>query len=152
MEVSVSLIGHSFTNDVEILRILNGERPKLYFIGIGGVSMAALAELSVKRGARVFGSDIRDTDLTKRLSSRGVFVSMRHTKSEIYRIKPNLVIYSLAIDDSNPEYRAAKELGIPTVSRAEFMGVLMLDYKKRTELLGSYCRYIRGIDNERKFL
>ena len=84
--------------------------------------MAALAELSVKRGARVFGSDIRGTDSSKRLSLLGIFVSMRHTKSEIYRIKPNLVIYSLAIDDSNPEYRAAKELGM---SRNELYAMLI---------------------------
>ena len=100
--------------------------------------MAALAELSIAMGARVFGCDAAKSERTKRLSSLGALIAYSHGKSEIYRIVPDLVIYSLAVGENSPELRAAATLGIPTVSRAEYMGAVMKDYGLRIGICGSH--------------
>ncbi len=135
---SLLFIGHSLTDKKIIREIIDFAGNKIYFIGIGGVSMSALAELSLALGLRVFGSDRQKNSLTEKLEKRGAIINYAHAKTEICRIMPTLVVYSLAIDSKNPEYISAIELGIPTVSRAEYMGALIGKYEKSVGVCGSH--------------
>ncbi len=131
-------IGHSMTDKKNIRKIIETDGAKIYFIGIGGVSMSALAELCISLGLRVFGSDRRKSEITQSLIKKGAIITYSHAKTDIHRIMPSLIVYSLAIDPSNPEYRAAIELGITAISRAEFMGAIIDKYKKSIGVSGSH--------------
>ena len=132
------LIGHSGVEKAKIKEILKNKNSKIYFIGIGGISLSALAEFFLKRGHRVFGSDVRRGDSVEHLEHLGVAVAYTHAKTRIYALKPDLVVYSLAIADNNPEYKAAKELSLITVSRAQLLGALIDDFKISFGISGSH--------------
>ncbi len=131
-------IGHSKTDKKNIMEIIEKTGSKIYFIGIGGISMSALAELSILKGLRVFGSDRRKSNITENLKKKGAFITYLHGKGEIYRIMPTLVVYSLAIDENNPEIEAAKELNVPIISRAEYLGAFIEKYKYSIGISGSH--------------
>ena len=66
------LIGHSMTQKEKIRRILKKRGAKLYFIGIGGISMSSLALMCNMLGAQVSGSDVVETEITQRLQTNGI--------------------------------------------------------------------------------
>lgn len=119
-----------------IRRILKDKSGALYFIGIGGVSMYTLARVAQNMGHRVFGSDRVIGFRTRDLVSRGITVYIGHDSSHIHGA--SLVVYSHAISEKNPEMLAAKNLGIPLVSRAELLGAMMLSYKNRIGVSGTH--------------
>lgn len=94
-----------------------------HFIGIGGIGMSALAELMLGDGYKVSGSDLRGTQLTKRLHSLGASVFQGHDPANAEGA--DLIVYSSAIPGDNPELEAARRLGRRTVSRAELLGIMM---------------------------
>ena len=100
-----------------------GRIKHIHFVGIGGVGMAGIAEVLLSQGYRVSGSDLTDNALTKRLRSIGAEIFMGH-KAE-YVQQADVVVRSSAIDLTNVEMKAAKELHIPIVARAEMLGELM---------------------------
>ena len=132
------VIGHSMTDSEKIREIIKRRKFKVYFIGIGGISMSALAEISQKRGAVVFGSDIRKSGITERLTLMGIGIKYTQLRANIMEASPDIAVYSLSISSDNPEYRAARELGITVASRAEYLGVLMEDYGTRLGVSGSH--------------
>lgn len=108
----------------------------VYFIGIGGVSMSCLAEMSLERGLRVGGSDRTPSDLTHMLENKGITVYYGHRASQIEGY--GAVVYTLAIDIENEEYQAAIKKGIPCISRADFLGYLMGGYRNRIGVSGMH--------------
>lgn len=120
----------------KIRKIVNTPGASLHFIGIGGVSMHSLAALALKKGARITGSDVVDSKRTKELSALGANISIGHSGSLIYGT--SLAVYSHAISEYNQELLTARTLGIPTVSRAELLGAMMLDYGKKIGVSGSH--------------
>lgn len=106
------------------------------FVGIGGVSMSALAELSCDLGYRVSGSDLCESEHTARLSARGIPVTVGH--SPRLARDADLVVYSHAVPDCDPELAAAMEAGVLTVTRAEYMGALMPRYGCRIGISGTH--------------
>ena len=74
----------------------------VHFIGIGGISMSGLAEILLKEGFTVSGSDSKESPLTKKLVSRGAHITYGQ-KAE--NITPGIgcVVYTAAISRSNPE-------------------------------------------------
>ena len=94
-----------------------------HFIGIGGIGMSGLAELMLESGYEVSGSDLRQTQLTDRLSGLGASVFHSHDPENAKGA--DLVIYSSAIPGDNPELKAAQRLGLRSVRRAELLGMLM---------------------------
>ena len=132
------LIGHSLTDKEKIAEIIRKKGSKIYFVGIGGVGVFALAQLSLDMGLSVFGSDRRDSDRISALIRAGACVTISHRREQIYRIMPDLLVYSLAIDKDNAEYRAASELNIPAVSRAEYLGAVMKNYASPIGVCGSH--------------
>lgn len=91
----------------------------IFFIGIGGVSMSALAVIAKEKGYRSGGSDRTASETTRRLQTRGIEVFIGHDASHLAGY--DAVVYNAAISEENPELRAAKEQGMTVIYRADFM-------------------------------
>ena len=100
---------------------------KVHFIGIGGISMSALADILVSRGFFVSGSDARESDATRKLEAEGVKIYIGQRASNIAE-DTDLVVYTAAIKDGDPELERARELKVLLLTRAEFLGLLMKHY------------------------
>lgn len=109
----------------------------IYFIGIGGISMSGLAEILLKRGLKVSGSDANDSELIKRLMGDGIQVNIGQYAENITE-DIDLIVYTAAISAENPELIRAKELGIPCISRASLLGFLMDSYKEAIAISGTH--------------
>ena len=99
----------------------------IHLVGIGGVSMSALAQVLNFRGFVVRGSDMNEGEHIARLRRLGIKVDIGHSSENVDGA--DLVIRTSAIHDDNPEVVRAKELNIPIVERAQAWGSLMLEYK-----------------------
>lgn len=108
----------------------------VHFVGIGGVSMYSLARLTMFRGAGVSGSDRIESERTKDLALLGARINIGHSSDNLDGA--NLVVFSGAISEDNPELTEAKKREICTASRAEYLGALMLDYSSRIGVSGSH--------------
>ena len=110
----------------------------IYFIGIGGISMSGLAKLSQKFGAVVVGSDTGENNSQLEvLDKMGIVVFHSHNADNIAN-SIDLVVYTSAISTNNPEYLRAVELGIRTMERAEFLGILAGMYKQVIAISGTH--------------
>lgn len=95
----------------------------IYFVGIGGIGMSGIAELLLNLGYRVSGSDIKSSEITERLKSKGGTIFKGHSKENIKGA--DVVVMSSAIGPDNPEVVAAKKSSIPLIPRAEMLAELM---------------------------
>ena len=111
-------------------------RKKLFFDGIGGVSMCSLARISKLRGHDVSGYDRSETAVTKALEKQGITVYYESDASHVSGC--DALVYTVAISGDNPEYKAAKDAGIPCISRADYLGYLMSGYKQRIGISGMH--------------
>ncbi|HHW89720.1 MAG TPA: UDP-N-acetylmuramate--L-alanine ligase, partial [Clostridiales bacterium] len=98
----------------------------IYFIGIGGISMSALAIICHKSGHKVSGSDISPVKTLQKLNSMGIKTAIGHNKKDFSNI--DLVVFNAAISSDNPELVAAKEQNVPCVKRAQLLGSVMAEY------------------------
>lgn len=108
----------------------------IFFIGIGGVNMSSLARISALRGYRVGGSDRTRTAVTEALEQKGINVFYSHDAHNMETY--DAVVYTVAISEDNPEYLRARERRIPTISRSDFMGYLMMGYRNRVGISGMH--------------
>lgn len=108
----------------------------LFFIGIGGVNMSSLAEISLRRGYRVSGSDHAASAITEHLQKSGITVSLTHCAENLS--DADAVIYTVAVPSDNPEYREAQRRGIPLISRADYLGYIMTAYRRRLGVSGMH--------------
>lgn len=109
----------------------------VHFIGIGGISMSSLAEILMTNGFPVSGSDIRESELTRRLEEKGARVDIGQRADNITD-NIGLVVYTAAIDDNNPELMAAKGKNIPILTRAELLGQIMRNYPMPIAVAGTH--------------
>jgi len=100
---------------------------KIYFIGIGGIGMSALARLYRAKGWSVAGSDTTSSELISALRIEGIRVDIGHRKENITR-DMNLVVYNRAIHQNNPEILAAKRFRLSTLPYAEVLGKITEEY------------------------
>ncbi|MCH7492525.1 UDP-N-acetylmuramate--L-alanine ligase [Patescibacteria group bacterium] len=101
---------------------------KIHHIGIGGIGVSAIARLLMELGKEVTGSDLVPSEIISQLESKGAAIKIgRHSDHHISE-GVDLVIHTSAIDDNNPEYKKAVELGIPTWSYPKFLGDMMKGY------------------------
>lgn len=119
----------------EISAILKNKK-KLFFDGIGGVSMNSLAHISCLRGYEVSGYDRTPSEITKKLENMGVRVYYEPNEAHVYDC--DALIYTVAMPETNPEYAYAKSHGIPLISRADFLGYIMKDYGERIGISGTH--------------
>lgn len=94
-----------------------------HFVGIGGVGMSGIAEVLLRLGYTVSGSDASDNALTQWLRVMGANIFIGHHEDHLAGAQ--VIIRSSAISDNNPEIVAAKLKRIPIVARAEMLGELM---------------------------
>jgi UDP-N-acetylmuramate--alanine ligase len=107
-----------------------------HFIGIGGISMSALAEILLSRGYNVSGSDVSDSDLLKRLASKGAKIHLGHDPS--YVDNADIVVYTAAVKPDNPEMQEALRKNLPILQRAELLGQIMQTFPVSIGVSGSH--------------
>ena len=108
----------------------------VHFIGIGGISMSALAHILLVRGYKVTGSDGADSSIIDVLRKDGAEIYIGQRAENISN--PDLVVYTAAISNDNPELVAARDKGIKTMERADFLGMLMLEYEMPISISGTH--------------
>lgn len=109
----------------------------IHFIGIGGISMSGLAEVLMEEGFRVTGSDAHKSELTEHLEAKGAMVFYGQCASNI-QDGTDVVVYTAAVHEDNPEFMAAKEKGLPMLTRAELLGQIMKNYKHAIGISGTH--------------
>jgi len=95
----------------------------IYFVGIGGAGMSGIAEVLFNQGYKISGSDIAESKTTTRLQKLGINIFIGHKAKQIEGM--DVVVVSSAIDESNPEIKAAIKLRVPIIRRAEMLAELM---------------------------
>lgn len=116
--------------------LLSGKK-KIFFAGIGGISMCSLAHISKNRRSSPWsGYDRTPSKLTRELEAEGVTVYYEESAGHVEGA--DLLVYTVAMPADNSEYARAAELGIPCVSRADYLGYLMSGYKKRIGVSGMH--------------
>ena len=105
----------------------------IYLIGIGGAGMSGIAEILLNSGYKVSGSDNASSSVTSRLQNLGIKVFDNHDSENLNNI--DLIVYSSAISEDNPEIIHGKKMGIPIIRRAEMLANLMTLKKQY-----SHCR------------
>ena len=111
----------------------------VYFIGIGGISMSGLAEILLSEGFTVSGSDWNRSPLTELLESRGAHINYgKPQKAENITDDIDLVVYTAAVHTDNPEFAEVLRRQIPTLTRAQFLGQLMRNYKTPVAISGTH--------------
>ncbi|MBQ1407538.1 MAG: UDP-N-acetylmuramate--L-alanine ligase [Eubacterium sp.] len=108
----------------------------VHCIGIGGIGLSAIAEILLSRGYNVSGSDMKESLITDHLAQLGARIYIGHRAENVEDAE--LLIYSAAIADSNPEIVRAKERGIPMASRAEVLGQLMSEFGTSIAISGTH--------------
>ena len=108
---------------------------KIHCIGIGGIGLSAIAEILLSRGYEVSGSDMKESAETVRLASKGarVFIGHRAENAD----EADLLVFSAAVGHDNPEMKRAEERGIPILSRAQMLGLLMQEYENSIAVSGT---------------
>jgi UDP-N-acetylmuramate--alanine ligase len=116
--------------------VFRNKKVKVHFVGIGGIGMSGIAELLLNLGYRVSGSDLKESEITRRLASLGGIVSAGH-RAENVAPDVDVVVTSSAVKKNNPEVMAAKDRGIPVIPRAEMLAELMR-LKEGVAIAGSH--------------
>ncbi len=109
---------------------------KIHCIGIGGIGLSAIAEILLSRGYQVSGSDMRESEMTEKLMEDGAVIYLGHRAKNVEGT--DLVIYSAAVGNDNPELARAEELGIPAITRAQALGALMDEYENSIAISGTH--------------
>ena len=95
----------------------------IHFVGIGGIGMSGIAEVLLNLGYHISGSDMKETEVTRRLQTLGCEISYGHRKENIK--EADVVVVSSAIRPDNPEVEVAEQRLIPVIPRAEMLAELM---------------------------
>jgi UDP-N-acetylmuramate--alanine ligase len=95
----------------------------IHFVGIGGIGMSGIAEVLLNLGYHVSGSDMRETDVTRRLRTLGGRIAIGHDAAHVQ--EADVVVVSSAVRPDNPEVATARARDIPVIPRAEMLGELM---------------------------
>ncbi|HEX3022697.1 MAG TPA: UDP-N-acetylmuramate--L-alanine ligase [Lachnospiraceae bacterium] len=109
----------------------------IHFIGIGGISMSGFAELLHTAGFKISGSDSKKSKITEHLEAIGITILYGQRASNITK-DIDLVVYTAAIHDENPEMQAVIEQNIPRMDRAEMIGQVMQNYNKAIAISGTH--------------
>lgn len=96
---------------------------KFHFIGIGGIGMSGIAEVLLNLGYQVSGSDIKPSEITEKLTNLGASIYYEHKKENVHGC--DVVVYTAAVPETNPEIKEAKNLKIPVIPRPEMLNELI---------------------------
>ena len=109
---------------------------KIHMIGIGGVSMSGIAEILYNWGFEVSGSNNASNENTDKLVEAGIQVKIGHSAENV--VGSDVVVYTAAISEDNPELVNAKHLGIPTIERSTFLGELTRCFENTVTIAGTH--------------
>jgi UDP-N-acetylmuramate--alanine ligase len=108
-------------------------------MGIGGISMSGLASILIERNFKVSGSDSKKSAMTENLENQGVTILYGQKAENIDKMQPiDVVVYTAAVHPDNPEFVAAKNAGIPMLTRAELLGQIMKQYGLPIAISGTH--------------
>lgn len=105
-------------------------------IGIGGTSMSGIAEILYNWGFHITGSDLANSESVQTLIHRGIKVTVGHNLEDVKNA--DVIIYSAAIKQEDPEMVEAKKLHIPTIERADFLGEITRCFKDTICISGTH--------------
>ncbi|MGI6737531.1 MAG: UDP-N-acetylmuramate--L-alanine ligase [Anaerovoracaceae bacterium] len=108
----------------------------IHCIGIGGIGLSAIADILLARGYRVTGSDMNQSEKVEQLMRDGATVYLGHRARNIG--DADLLVYSSAVAQDNPELTAAREKGIPCITRAQMLGILMQGHDVSIAIAGTH--------------
>ncbi len=114
-----------------------GKPQAVHFIGIGGISMSGLAEILLREGFSVSGSDAHESPLTEKLAAHGAKLFYGQ-KAENISDGIDVVVFTAAIHPDNPEYAEVVRRGIPMMTRAELLGQMMKNYGHALAISGTH--------------
>lgn len=109
---------------------------RIHFIGIGGSGMCPLAEILHSEGFLLTGSDMSEGDTLERIKGYGIPVFMEHKADNVQGAE--LVVYSAAIKETNPERREAVKQGIPCIERSVMLGIVTRRYRRSIAIAGTH--------------
>jgi UDP-N-acetylmuramate--alanine ligase len=98
---------------------------RVHFVGVGGAGMSAIASVLLARGYPVSGSDLRESDITRRLRGAGARIEIGHAAEHVQA--GQVVVISRAVPADNIEVMTARRRGVPVLHRAEVLAGLMED-------------------------
>lgn len=108
---------------------------KIFFSGVGGIGMSALAQIAALNGHEVVGSDIKPSYITEKLQQMGIQIFFKQEEKNITE-DIDLFVYSSAIDKENPEYKKANLLNIKSLHRSQYLDQILLE-KELIAITGS---------------
>lgn len=103
--------------------MFKGRAHKIHLVGIGGIGMSGIAEVLLNLGYNVRGSDLKDSETTRRLASLGGQICFGHDAKNLQ--DADVVVISSAVRPDNPEVVEARKRSIPVIPRAEMLAELM---------------------------
>jgi len=106
-----------------------------HLLGVGGIGMSGIAQLLIRRGQKVSGSDVKESQTIQRLRKLGVNIFIGHEAKNISGA--DVIVYSSAITEDNPEMQAARQKGLQIIKRAQALVGLMQD-KQVITVTGSH--------------
>lgn len=112
------------------------DKDRIFFVGIGGVSMSGLASYLQKLGFSVSGSDVAATSVTAKLEGAGITVFYGHRAENVEGA--DAVVCNSAIAPENPELVSARERGIPVYGRAELLSLVASGFEKTVAVAGCH--------------
>lgn len=115
---------------------IKDKNKKIHFIGIGGISMSGLAEILIENGYKVSGSDMKSSNITEKLEKLGAEFHLGHSEENLK--DADLVVYTAAVSEDNPELLKALSLKLPIMDRAEFLGQIMKGHKYNIAIAGTH--------------
>ncbi len=108
----------------------------IHFVGIGGSGMCPLAEILHTKGYALTGSDNNESDNLKRIRALGIPVHMGHAAENIKGA--DMVVYTAAVSEDNPELVAAKAQHLPLIERAQLLGFITRQFKNTVAVAGTH--------------
>ena len=108
----------------------------VHCVGIGGIGLSAIARILLSRGYKVSGSDVKASEVTQTLEKQGAQIFIGHEASNLG--DTDLLVYSAAVSMENPELAEAAKRGIPIITRADALGIIMADYKISVAVSGTH--------------
>ncbi len=121
---------------MDISSVLCKKSSHIHFIGIGGVSMSSLAKLLFSDGHKVSGSDISESGNVKELEKKGIEVFIPQSEENIKNY--DLVVYTAAVKEDNPELKKARDMGLLTIERCVLLGEMMKQYSCPVNVSGTH--------------
>ena len=109
---------------------------KIHMVGIGGVSMSGIAEILVNWGFTVTGSNNVENENTKKLEKAGIKVFIGHHAENV--VGSDVVVHTAAVKEDNIELKCARNLGIPTIERADFLGEITRCFTDTITIAGTH--------------